>query len=124
MRFKNKKSLLLEFPFYFIMAFILLWPFFVKAQSVTLNTPATACLDSSGQVNLSWNSDITNPSYYILRRLASEYTLTQIAGPISNTFFPDNNIVSDKAYFYQIKAVLTEQMPRHPSYDSIHLLKN
>ena len=102
MRFKNKKSLLLEFPFYFIMAFILLWPFFVKAETVVLNEPGTSCIGPS--INLTWNSDVINPSYYILRRPAGESTFTQIAGPISNTFFADNNIVSDKAYFYKIRA--------------------
>lgn len=102
MRFKNRKLISLEFCFCLTMAIILFWPFFVKAESVVLNAPATTCISSAGQVNLTWSSDVINPSYYILKREIGQATTTM--GPTTNTFYTDNNITSDKSYAYQIRA--------------------
>jgi fibronectin type 3 domain-containing protein len=102
MNFKIKRVILIKF---FLLFFLLTFPLFSKAQeSITLNPPATGCLGSSGFVNLSWTAISGNPTYFVLRRAEGETTTSTIASTTDN-FYLDQTIVSDKNYFYQIKAV-------------------
>jgi fibronectin type 3 domain-containing protein len=102
MNFKIKRIILIKFSLLF---FLLTFPLFSKAQeSITLNPPATGCLGSSGYVNLSWTTISGSPTYFVLRRAGGETTTSTIASTTDN-FYLDQTIVSDKNYFYQIKAV-------------------
>lgn len=103
MKPKNK---ILKLGICLISVLILFLAFPITAQeSVTLNPPDPGCTGSGGFVNLTWTSTIIGtPTYYVLRKIQGEGTYTQI-GSTQDTFYPDNNIVSDKNYYYQIKAV-------------------
>jgi len=86
---------------------IFLWPNGVAAQGeVTLTDPVTtSCTLSNPQASLTWATTLTgSPDYFVLRKLQGDVVYTQIAGPITDTFYGDNTIVSDQAYEYQIRA--------------------
>ncbi|MCH7605073.1 hypothetical protein IID24_03750 [Patescibacteria group bacterium] len=87
---------------------IFLWPNGVAAQSeVTLTDPvATSCTLSNPQASLTWATTLGgNPDYFVLRKLQGDAVYPPpIAGPITDTFYDDNTIVSDQSYEYQIRA--------------------
>ena len=102
MNFKNKKFFLIKF---FILLSLLFSHFSVKAQeTITLNSPIAGCFGSNAYVNLSWTTISGSPTYFILRRAAGEVATSTIASTTNNAYL-DETVLSDKNYFYQIKAV-------------------
>jgi len=114
MEAKNKKSFL-RFCLYFILAIIVFWPFFVKAQELVLNLPSPGCTGSEAFVNLNWTSTISGtPTYDILRKVQGEATFTEI-GSTQNLFYPDSPVASDKKSDYKIRAGAVESDPKTAS---------
>ena len=84
---------------------------FAQAQAVVLNQPVANCNSAGAFVVLSWvGTDVgSSPEYYVLRSPEGQTDFVQLNSEaiIDDNSYTDNTIVSDQAYSYKIKVVVS-----------------
>ncbi|WP_068966886.1 fibronectin type III domain-containing protein, partial [Desulfosporosinus sp. BG] len=77
-----------------------------QVQQYELSVPddLTATVESSGEINLAWDSVSDATSYYIYRATSSSGTYSKV-DTVTTTNYTDNDLSDDTTYYYKVKAV-------------------